>query len=122
MTDDRRITFIAGLRALADWLEQRTDIPVPNSQQFDVFVPDKVVLGQIARVGRWTKRFSGEWFALEQQFSGDITFHINIVREQICRRVVVGQDTIPAQAERIVDRTEWICDDPVLVGEESTRV
>lgn len=108
MTRDQ---FIAGLREAADFFEAHPELPhMELPSQFDVFVDTKEQLAAIARMGGWNKNARGEYFWLSRKI-GVLDYHINIQRARICRRVVVGSEVQP---EKIVDKVEWVCDEPVL--------
>jgi hypothetical protein len=110
-----RSELIQGLRDLATFLESYPEIPTP-SFGVDAWVNSKEELTNASRLGgKWEKRYTGNYFCLGKRF-GPILFEINTERDKVCRRVVVGTETIPAQPERTVEKVEWICDEPLLAG------
>ena len=115
-----RACVIQGLRDLADFLDAHPNVPVPGSEQtLNVFVDDRATLAAIAREGRWEKHYYTNWFTLVAAF-GPITLHINLDREQVCRKVVTGSRVVPARAaepEHVEEVTEWICEDLPLLHE-----
>ena len=114
----RREEVIQGLRELADFLERNPTVPTPYAGvTVDVFPRDREELRQVAAAASWEKVYSTNWFWLQKDFSGGVSLHVDLERDQVCRRVVVGQRTIPAQPaqpEQLVDEVEWMCDDPIL--------
>lgn len=101
---------IQGLRALADFLAEHPDVPLP-SLTLNAFVDTKAEIAAIARVAPWGKNHNGDWFFLTRSFAGTVRLDINVPRGQVCERVVIGQRTVPAHEEDIV---EWKCDESLL--------
>lgn len=67
--------------------------------------------------GCWTKRGGDQWFVLERRAVGGIKFTVQVEREQICERIVVGTETVVVPAvEARPERTEvrevveWRCE------------
>jgi len=109
-----REEFIAGLREAADFLEAHPDLPHQESPiQINVFVNTKEELATLARMGSWQKGGDDNYFYLMRDV-GALRYDINIAREKICRRVVTGQEVIPAREEQIVEKVEWVCDEPLF--------
>lgn len=120
MTDEfeeatRRRAFIASLRAAADFLERHPDVRAPRYVTMNVFVETREDLAVHARAATWEKIFNGQWVYLRRTFGDDLVIDITAPRETVCRKVVVGVETIPAHEE---ERVEWVCDDPVLLTSE----
>lgn len=106
---------IAGLRALAAYLEAHPEVPVPVLGRMYAFAT-KDKLRAIARALRSaTKTASGDYFALEKSF-GPVILQVNFPRDQVCRRVVVGVDHVPEKTipAHIVERVEWFCPESLL--------
>ena len=68
-----------------------------------------------ARTATWEKVYNGEWFYLRRDFGEDLSLDIATSRDTVCRRVVVGTETVPATPEREVEVVEWVCDDAVVL-------
>lgn len=111
---ERRSALIRGLRDLAAFLEQHPSVPMPVGTSLNAFVYTREEMREIARVGTWEKAYYDEWMALRKMFGDDIQFDINIARGQVCERVVVGTQTVPAQPEKTVEIVEWRCADSLL--------
>jgi hypothetical protein len=118
-----RAAWIAGLRELADWLDQNPDIPYPGyaGQQFTVFAHTKQELAELARQvgGRFEKQVTDNWVMLRRTF-GPHCYEICIARQQVCERRVVGtrevpEVVIPAHKAEII---EWECL-PILEDESN---
>lgn len=110
-----RETTIEALRALADYLEERPDVPMPSFDIFNAFAtPEELPL--IARaMGGFTKDHDGDYLMLVKDFGG-VQLHVNFNSEQVCERVVVGTEevpekVVPAHTKEIV---EWKCPESVL--------
>jgi hypothetical protein len=111
---------VAGLRALADFLEQNPKFYLPNPN-FNLFVSDKEELAAIAREhGPVTKHWSGDYFWLRKQFGGGVDLEFNIRREQVCKleitkKTVTRPKMIQDGEETVeVEEQTWSCDEPLL--------
>jgi hypothetical protein len=123
MENDYRSDTIRGLRELADFLDAYPDVPVPYSNELNVFAQSKETLARLARLTSWQKQYCGGYFALTRSFGdGMIVLSLNIERQVVCRQIVVGERVVPAQPaqpERIEPITEWVCDDALLSPQAS---
>lgn len=115
--EKRRSAFVRGLRELADAMEQNHAIPVPWGTQVNTFVDTREEAATVARAGSWRKVYAGDWFSLRREFSGEVVLDVNIQRAQVCERVVVGTETVPAQPAHEVEIVEWRCADSLLAPE-----
>ena len=115
-TPERRAAFIANLRELATFLEQHPNVPHPVYNQLNVFIQTPEELASVAKGGSWSKQYNGPWFYLERVFGEDLALHIDIEREKVCRKVVVGKRLIAAQPEHEVEDVEWQCEPVTLLG------
>lgn len=115
---DLRQSRIAGLRQLADFLDQHPDLPVPYVGNANAFVDSRTDLARIARVAgvKWQKGGATDYFFLRVAFDGDVAYDVNVSREQVCRKVVTGTRIEPAQPAREVEEFHWVCDEPLLAG------
>lgn len=111
--NDRRAAFIQALRDCADFYERHPAVEAPYSTTFNVFVATREEMSLHARAATWEKDYSDDWFMLRKTF-GPLTLDINTSRERVCRKVVTGTRTIPAQPERVVEEIEWVCEDALL--------
>lgn len=116
-----REKFIAGLRQLADFLEQHPEVPEPNCQAMTAMIwqdDAKAALRKAAlALGSTEKKFSDSYVFLSRNF-GSLNYQVMAFRNAVCRRLVVGlrevpEQVIPAHQQEIV---EWECD-PILAGE-----
>ena len=107
----KREEFITGLRDAADFLEAHPALETPFGRlAVNVFVDTKEELAEYARTAAWKKGGNDSYFWLKRDI-GSLSYEVNINREQVCRRIVVGTDTIPAQT---VEKIEWACDEPLM--------
>lgn len=111
-----RREFVTGLREMADFIEAHAHIPLPWPGSQNAFVSDKAELAAIAKAcgGRWAKNATESFFYIKKPFSGGHSYEVNISRESVCRRVVVGTRIEPAQPEQEVEDVRWVCDEPLL--------
>lgn len=122
MTDliAERVAEIAGLRALADFLDAHPDI-VPSSQTYNVYVNSREELARIARATTWQKVYVGNFFILRKMFGG-IQLDVYTDRELVCKPVVTGKkivEAVPAQPEHEEDIVEWVCEHESLLADRS---
>jgi hypothetical protein len=121
-----RDALVAGLREAADFIEARgVELPI-NTYDIECGVTtwmygdafeNRLKLRKIAKVlGKAEKVYSGGYFDIKRNFG---PFHIKFTadRKVVCEAKVVGQKVIPAREatpEKIVDKIEWVCTDPLL--------
>lgn len=110
-----RTDFVNGLRALADFIEKNEALPVPYSSPFNFFVNTKAELRDMQRIvgGKLEKDATDHYFYLRRLF-GPLKLDINISREEVCERIVLGKRTVPEHEEDIV---QWRCADSILADE-----
>jgi hypothetical protein len=114
---DRRIEYIKGLRGLADFIEAYPDLPLPYGEEyFNIWVYTKEEVSTLVRgKGKWEKIAETNQMVFRKKF-GPLNYDINITRDRVCEKIVVGQEIIPARPatpEQVIDKIEWRCA-PVL--------
>ena len=116
MSESERAVYVRGLRALADFVEAQTTLPVPCPTSLNTFVSSKAELVAVVRTTgiRWTKDANGDYFYIRVLFEGGHYYDVNVARNQVCRKVVTGTRVVPATPERVVEEFEWVCDEPLL--------
>ena len=116
-----REDFIQGLRECAIFLEQHSTVPIPPRVTLNVFGLSKETLSNaLHNTGGWTKNAAGLFFYVQKTWGMDtIHLDLNIDRNQVCRRVVVGTILKPAVPEMLMDEVEWKCDES-LFNESTT--
>lgn len=140
MTD--RTEYIAGLRQLADLLEQHDELPLPHDGSGSALLlsflsgaDPKSAFVAAARVipGKLDKDVRGNYYDLRGTLGGPQGLQILLCafRADVCERVVTGVETVtkqvpdPAVTVPLVEVTEkvetveWICR-PLLAGEQVT--
>ncbi len=108
-------------RKIADTLDMLPDFPehtvtcnvgaAPAVAIHGLTKDELVVL--VRGLGRVAKNASGGTFWVNGDYDGVDVTGFAADREDLCRRVVTGRRTVPAQAERVEDIVEWVCD-PIL--------
>lgn len=128
------------LRAVADLIEAHPDLPLPLVNVYD-YRPEqgdldwflmvngrakdeadqKAIATAIIRAlgGKWDKAPTGDDFRFRQT-RGGLNFNVQVHREAVCERVVVGTESVtlpaveaqPARTET-VEKVEWRCE-PLL--------
>lgn len=114
---DKRRDVIDGLRMVADYLEARPDVPTPYIGTIDAFVYESDRLPAVARaMGSADKNVVGQYFELRRVFTGHVSFAVNFARQDVCERVVVGEEVVPEKItpEHVREIVEWKCPDSIL--------
>lgn len=130
--------LIKGLRACADFLEARPDLPAPLYSAICFMLHDTARFKAAARtLGSLDKEYSTSFFNVRKDFGGGLVVELSTQRENVCKKVVTGtrqvektvlhdlttedQATLDAlQAKRYVaemvdeDVTEWQCDGAII--------
>jgi hypothetical protein len=127
-----RAGYVAGVRALADVLEEHDEIPLPRAKILWSFLSDPDARARMALTARllpctWTKNpwegSSGTgYFDMNAKLHG-LNLELGAYREQVCERVVVGTEdreveevVTPAVVKTVtkpVEVIEWRCH-PIL--------
>lgn len=116
-----RNKLIAGLRHIADVLEQNPLLPSPY---FGTAITSVENLEQMIAVGKsyggfWEKSTTDDDFQLRRTLSDALSLMTYTARENVCTRVVVGTKVIPATTlpareevympERVEEVVQWHC-------------
>ena len=114
--DENRHEVITRLREFADFLEANPEAPAPWADciRFDVFALSKQEFVRYAKVigGHLQKVPGYSGVMVLRRLFGKIQYDINVAREQVCERVVVGKKTVAAVEavpEHEEEITEWRC-------------
>lgn len=129
-TTDQRTSYIAGLRILADLLEQQPDLKLPYdgiTSPIAVFTHDREDLVAWAKAlpGQADKKYDDDRnFGFELHGAvGGLDFVVYGKREQVCERVVTGTETVTktvpdpealakvpsVEVTETVEKVEWVC-------------
>jgi hypothetical protein len=104
---------INGLRQLADYLQARPDVPMPYFGMVNAF-GQASELSVVARaMGEFAKDHNGEFLALVKSF-GPVSLHVNFSSSEVCERVVVGTEEVPAKPAHTREIVEWKCPESLL--------
>lgn len=124
---DERFATAAGLRQLADLLEDEPESELPYSVavyhsvygwRLPEGTTERSELRRLARQlgGRWEKGALGESFTLTRKLGGRVEYRLSTAREAVCEKRVVGQhyvekpDYTYAPTHRVLeDIVEWDC-------------
>lgn len=144
MTNTDRTGYTAGLRALADLLDEHPEVPLPyDGTQGRIAIhhlyprdPERTIREEFqatlrAFPGRKDKDPRDQYFDVELELHG-LKLSISTFREEVCQRVVTGTREVtrevPDQAAlaavptrtvtEVVEDVEWICQ-PLLAAAES---
>lgn len=96
----------AGLRKLADMIEQNPEVAEHLGATWDRILvsvshvdDSKAVMAAFARAGKACgvkirKEYDGTWGSVNLDFTANVSLHVYAGREQVCKRVVVGTETV----------------------------
>lgn len=137
MTDTDRAAYTAGLRLLADELDNHPAVPLPSHGRealmpLLVFCrhPDEVAAFARAVGGHLDKRASDDsaFLRVTGRLAG-LAVQAVVERDQVCERVVTGVETVTEQVPdpdaptievtREVEQVRWECR-PLLAGASTT--
>lgn len=90
-----------GLLDLAAFIEQHPDV-IPDwiTVSIGVYRPLKEIVKK--GYGRMTKEVSDSYFKLIRSFSPRVNIRFVQEREELCKRVKVGERTLPAEPEQVI--------------------
>jgi hypothetical protein len=120
----------AGLRHLADFIDAHPDLEPPFVSTMYVFLdgseeePAARKLAEYGQaLGSFEKRSDGQFFKLARHF-GPFELQVCVERELVCRRVVVGTETVTREVPpegvtmttvvEEVEVVEWVCPPSIL--------
>lgn len=127
-----RDSFIRGLRELAEFLEQRPEMPVvvwPEKLTLLSSVAGAALIRCARQMGYADKVVSDGYFELHRRFGdGSVTFQLYAPREEVCERVVTGTREVVSEVPdpvmvaavpkvrrvEVVEDVEWRCPDSLL--------
>jgi hypothetical protein len=117
MMTEKQAEFVRGLRELADWLEASPEWigGYWNALRVDDFVDTQDEFRAKARLlgGERRKDAVGNYLSVER-FFGPHRVAVNVSREKVCERVVVGTREVPAEPARVEEIVEWRCEPSIL--------
>lgn len=126
--------FSQGLREIADFYDEypETKLPWEAQQVWYIFGAKKEEIASGARAfGSSNKKYDGDAFELVKTFPSGIRLGFYTNRSNVCERVEVGTEVIPAHVipskfepevfveEKEVPKYEWRCGDSLLAGAQA---
>lgn len=111
---ERRAEYIAGLRAIADFLEGRPDVPLPYDADLGRHYTDRAEFIAAVRAIGGEKRYSSDFMEVARSF-GPHEVRFQCLRETVCERVVVGTEKVMVpdpdapKVEKEREVVEWRC-------------
>lgn len=141
---DPRVEYIAGLRALADLLEAKPDLPTPdtNDMYWHLFgytggskldlAAQKAEAARIVRLlgGTIDKYETGDLYRFKRHLHA-LKLEVIVDRPAVCERVVVSAEVVTKQVpdpnaplvevRETVEQVEWRCK-PLLADDELAEV
>lgn len=134
--NNHRSEYIAGLRAIADLLDSKPDLPIPSTPTFHWYLfgspalpTQKAEAARIVRLigGKHTKYETGDLYRFASRVHG-IKTEVIVDRPAVCERVVVAADVVTRRVPdpsaplieitETVEQVEWVCL-PLLAEDEA---
>jgi hypothetical protein len=120
---DYRRERIRDMRLALNYLEAVPEIPLPYFGTLAGFADDTDDIGTIARAMKPVEKDGSgtSYYTLRRKF-GTITVEVNFAHEQVCEKVVLRTETVPARLVEAYEREiiEWQCP-PSLLDDEETE-
>jgi hypothetical protein len=119
--DADRAEMIAGLRAMADWLEAHPGVAVdrfsPVTMNLFAETEDEARAVRAAAPGGWEKDAKGDYLTYARQFSGEgyrcvVEYQVHVNKRSTCERVQVGTRHVEAVEAHDEPVYEWRCAPP----------
>jgi hypothetical protein len=118
--NEKRVTQIAGMRAMTDWLELHPDVPIPYGVSITLYVEmDEARKIRAGSVGGWVKSDSDYAFTYRKSFTPALPnwesceYILQVAKsEATCKRVQVDTRHVEAQpATEAHDEPvfKWVC-------------
>lgn len=104
---------IDGLRELADYLDARPNVPLPYLGMMNAFAEAEKLPVVARAMGEFTKDQNGNFLSLVKDFRG-VELRVNFASEDVCERVVVGTEEVPAKPAHVREIVEWRCPESLL--------
>lgn len=122
-----RKEYVDGLRALADFVEQHEELPVPSYVLSSIWFHGESARKNLEAVakafGTFEKHAGESYFEISKKFGPHI-LEANTTREAVCVRKVVGTRKVkkiePAEVEVEEEIVEWKCPS-LLVGDDNAE-
>lgn len=133
MTDtDERAEWVAGARALIDFVESTPELPLPTLG-VSIYVWDADPLAPLAALARTLGHVDKDvdelWFKLVRSF-GPHRLRVLAYRDLVCQRVVTGTKAVTTQVPpegvemltvtEEVETFEWVCPPSILAAASET--
>ena len=112
------------MRLALDYLESVPEIPLPYFGTLNTFCNEDYDIGELARAMKPVEKVSGlSYYTLRRKF-GTIMIDVNFDHEQVCEKVVVSTEEVPARlVEAYTKETiEWKCPESLLNGDSEPQV
>jgi len=92
-TINKNLGLVAGLRALADFLESRPEMPALKHQRLCLWAWRDMDLFRVAarQLGSFTKKLDDNYFELHRLFGADLELVVTLDREAVCKKIVTWE-------------------------------
>ena len=117
--DTYRDERIRDMRLALDYLEATPEIPMPYFGTLNAYCNKEQDIGELARAMKPVEKVSGlSYYTLRRQF-GTIKIDVNFDHEQVCEKVVISTEEVPARLVEAYTRevVEWKCPESLLDDE-----
>ncbi len=109
--------LIEGLTALKEFLSEEPELNLcPYSIHYTLYASDKDEFSRLAATlvggaGSIEKKYDNYSCSVTRKFSEHVEVSVNIEREQVCEKIVVGKKIVPSyySPEHEEEVVEWKC-------------
>ena len=122
--DTYRDDKIRDMRLVLDYLEAVPEIPLPYFGRLTSYCDETHDIGEIARLMKPIEKVNSTYYFSLRRTFGTIELDVGFPHEQVCEKVVVSTEEIPARLVEAYTQevVEWKCPESLLDNEEKEAV
>ena len=122
--DTYREDKIRDMRLMLDYLEAVPEIPLPYFGTFTSYCDETHDIGEMARLMKPVEKVNSTYyFSLQRKF-GTTTLDVSFEHEQVCEKIIVSTEVIPARLVEAYTKEviEWKCPESLLDNEDAAEL
>lgn len=110
---------IRDMRLALDYLEAVPEIPLPYFGTLSSYCDETHDIGDMARLMKPFEKVNSTYYYALQRTFGSIKLEVNFAHEQVCEKVIVSTEEIPARLVEAYTKEviEWKCPESLLNGD-----